>query len=133
MLGKKTRKNLSTSGSSCTRAERRRRRHIKAALWTLCGDDSLHDDAPLAKPPAFEGENRQMSCNQAAGENTFTPPEWSRARPPPPERILMDIMGWCQATVQLLSADKQTDRQTDRIQGAQSRHHNNVLNTLLSL
>lgn len=28
---------------------------------------------PSQKPPAFEGENRQMSCNQAAGENTFTP------------------------------------------------------------
>lgn len=72
-LRKKHAKNLSTSGSSCTRAERWRRRHIKAALRSLTGDDSLHGDAPLAKPPAFEGKNHQMSCNQAAGENTFTP------------------------------------------------------------
>lgn len=114
-LCKKTWKNLSTSGSSCTRAERWRRRHIKAALWTLCGDDSLHGDAPLAKPPAFEGENRQMSCNQAAGENTFTPrveqSETSSAR-----EHLNGYNGLVSGYCAIIEC-----RQTDRIQDAASR------------
>lgn len=58
------------------------------------------------KPPRFE-ETTKWSSNQAVSENTFTP----GAQLSSLLEILMDIIGWCQATVQLGSTD--AERQAD--------------------
>lgn len=58
------------------------------------------------KPPRFE-QTTKWASNQAVSENTFTP----GAQLSSLVEILMDIIGWCQATVQLGSTD--AERQAD--------------------